>query len=253
MRSENQKNIYIGAGIVALIAIIIIGLSVSGYHVSGFGIVKGGDLTVVLPEAAEGNATSTANKPVLFIDGKEVNGTTAKNLTPKTHEVIVAQENFWPWRKEVTIQSDETVTVTPFFVPSNTSGFTIANVDKDYPAINALFTKNTLPSEANPKVSADKTTSVWLAGQSIMTKEVSAATSSEAFSATEDIRSLDFYKDRNDVVIIAIGNGIYALELDNTGGQNFQPIYKGVAPSMIVKDAQTIYVKDGAVLLEVVL
>ena len=63
------------------------------------------------------------------------------------------------------------------------------------------------------------------------------------FSGTEEIRSLGFYPGRDDVILIAIGNGIYALEIDSRSYQNFQPLYKGTAP-IFVLNGKTLYAKD---------
>jgi hypothetical protein len=46
-----------------------------------------------------------------------------------------------------------------------------------------------------------------------------------------DITRYDFYPGRNDVVVLASKQGIYAVELDNRSERNIQPIREGLSPS----------------------
>jgi len=64
------------------------------------------------------------------------------------------------------------------------------------------------------------------------------------FSSTEKIKSLGFYPGREDVILFAVGIGIYALEIDGRIHQNFQPLYKGADPIFII-EGKNIYAKDG--------
>lgn len=69
-----------------------------------------------------------------------------------------------------------------------------------------------------------------------------------AFSSVMPIRSFDFYPGRDDVMLIAAQNVIFAVEIDTRKIQNFQPIYKGTSPDfrwsnrgLVVKDGETIF------------
>lgn len=70
------------------------------------------------------------------------------------------------------------------------------------------------------------------------------------FNSASVVRSLDFYPGRDDVVVIAVENGIFAIEIDSRKIQNFQPIYKGVEPYFIV-DGNTFYVKDRDAIIKI--
>lgn len=70
------------------------------------------------------------------------------------------------------------------------------------------------------------------------------------FNSPSTIKSLDFYPGRDDVVIIAVENGIFAIEIDQRKIQNFQPIYKGVDPYFL-NDGGTFYVKDKDVIIKI--
>jgi len=59
------------------------------------------------------------------------------------------------------------------------------------------------------------------------------------------VGNIDFFPARIDVIIAAISNGIYAIELDGRGGRSVQPIYKGKQPDFaIFKGEKIIYILD---------
>lgn len=136
------------------------------------------------------------------------------------HTIVVAKDKFWPWMKEVEIEENINKTIQPFFIPQNTSGVLIGEVDPEYSQIMSLFQNNLISTS----------TLISIPKENALLKETAVA--------------LDFYKDRQDVVVIASGDGIYALEIDSQNIQNFQPIYKGVHPLFVKKDNLTLYVLD---------
>lgn len=72
------------------------------------------------------------------------------------------------------------------------------------------------------------------------------------FRSKFPITNIDFFPGRRDVIIAALSNGIYALELDRRGGQNLQPIYKGKNPDFAVFPGQKkVYILDDGNLISV--
>ncbi|MBI2628028.1 MAG: hypothetical protein HYW71_01165 [Candidatus Niyogibacteria bacterium] len=66
------------------------------------------------------------------------------------------------------------------------------------------------------------------------------------------IKNIDFFPLREDVIIFAAENGIFALEIDGRGNRNMQPIYKGKNPTFAVRPSQkTVYVLDGGALSKI--
>ena len=63
------------------------------------------------------------------------------------------------------------------------------------------------------------------------------------FNSITPIKDVDFYPGREDVILVAVQNGIYVIEIDARKYQNFQPVYKGVDPYFVVS-GNTLYVKD---------
>ncbi len=177
--------------------------------------------------AAEGNTN-------IFIDGvdKGFSEITKEGelieIKEGSHSIILAQENYWPWAKEIQVTRQQTTEIYPFFVPQNSSGFLIPNTDPEYYDISAMFWK--------------KTRIDW---------EMDENTPEIIRDFKEEIRASDFYKDRDDVIIVAVQNGVFALEINNESMPNFQPIYKGTEPTFVKKDNDMLYIKDGKTLMEV--
>lgn len=72
------------------------------------------------------------------------------------------------------------------------------------------------------------------------------------FRSKFPLNNIDFFPGRRDVIIAALSNGIYALELDRRGGQNLQPIYKGKSPVFAVfQGEKTIYILDDGNLISI--
>ncbi|MFA7193947.1 MAG: hypothetical protein WC087_03465 [Candidatus Paceibacterota bacterium] len=63
-------------------------------------------------------------------------------------------------------------------------------------------------------------------------------------SLDSDIRSFDFFPNRNDVFVVATGKHVFAVEADDRSKPNVQTIFKGVKPDFKL-DGNTIFVKDG--------
>lgn len=129
------------------------------------------------------------------------------------HNILLNKAGYWPWNDVVTISNTKVTTIYPFFVPKNTSGYVITKKDPEY--------------------------------EKIMAKFNSSNTHIKGLKFIYPINSSDFYKDRADVAVIAVDNGIYALEITDDQNPNFQPIYKGSKPEFVKKDNDFLYVKDG--------
>lgn len=63
------------------------------------------------------------------------------------------------------------------------------------------------------------------------------------------IKNADFFPGRRDLLIVAVQNGVFALEIDGRGGQISQPIYKGKDPTFAVfPNEKKVYIVDDGVL-----
>ncbi len=63
------------------------------------------------------------------------------------------------------------------------------------------------------------------------------------FHSAVPIRRIDFYPYRDDAIMLALDNGVYAVETDNRMYQNFYPVYRGQQPDFRINKNQ-VYIKD---------
>lgn len=70
------------------------------------------------------------------------------------------------------------------------------------------------------------------------------------FRPKTDVRGIGFYPGRRDIILVAVENGVFALELDGRGTRNFQPVYKGKNPVFVLLE-NLIYILDDGRLFEV--
>lgn len=76
----------------------------------------------------------------------------------------------------------------------------------------------------------------------------------EIFKSQFPIKNIEFFPRRKDIIIMATGNGIYAIEIDGRGGRLLQPAYKGKKPTFaILSDEENIYVLDDGSLMKIYL
>ena len=165
----------------------------------------------------------------IFIDNKKEKSEQDINpnfkLKSGEHSIIISKDNFWPWIKNIEIERKKAVEINPFFVPQNTRGLLIGEIDSEYASIMSQFEKNLILTEAFDKIINDNS------------------------ELKSKITAIDFYKNRKDVVLIAMPDGIYALEIENENIQNLQPIYKGKNPVFAKKDNNSIYILDNGNLM----
>lgn len=67
------------------------------------------------------------------------------------------------------------------------------------------------------------------------------------------IRQVFSYPDWPDWLLVEMGNGVFALEMDISGGQNIFPIYKGKKPEIIFFEPDAITLKDDGNFLKITL
>lgn len=248
---------------VGILAVLFFGLKMAGFHLEHGRLVRGGDILISpVPENVR-----------FFLDNRRIYPDTEgsglfKNIAPGDHSILIFNEEDWPWLKNITIGSGTTTTIAPFLISKNPSGDIINESDAAYDTHRNDILAETLPSKSVPLVSKSGNISVWIEGNTVMATWNGTASSVPPYFCTSedecpqtmtvtksqtDIRSLNFYKDRDDVLLIASQNGVFAIELDHRGGtQNFQPIYKGAGlPRFMVADQNTIYVLDGSILLAI--
>ena len=178
------------------------------------------------------------------------------------HTVSIFKEDFWPWQKPVEVKSGERLKLRPFLVSKNPTGAVITETDPEYEKIVSLIKEQ---SSRQAVKSADGQITLLKEGNELKARFEGNLLEApppfcEAgdclpeviiFSAESEVRAVDFYKGRNDVALIAVGNGLLAVEIDNVNFQNVQPVYKGKSPAFAVSQAGALLVSDSGAVMEI--
>jgi len=244
-----NKNIYIFAGIILA---VVIAISLMGGGSSG---------NVVLKNLPEGTA--------IFVDGKEeavLDKDQAEfnlNIGEGEREIITSLNNRWPWLEVVGVKKGESYELNPFMTPINGTGLLILSDDPIYGDLVSRINRDTLPTKNAKLLSADNKVAVWVENNSIKVEWVSSDPAPKFFCYSEEcpsvvtvldlvgkIKNLGFYADRNDALVFSMGTGVFVVEVDPFGNQNFQPVYEGKNPEFIFKTGSIIYVRDSGQIRE---
>lgn len=267
---RNKKYYLIGTIIFLIIAGIIIKAKWKD-----FGFDQTATINIILPE----------DSAKIFIDDINVISIhTAKGslatFTVGTgfHSVLLAKDNYWPWQKQLTLEKNQTVTLQPFLLSKNLSGVLIPASDNEYGKFISLTRSEPLPTANNKKISSDGKIAIWIEtntgdnstsnvqGNTLMSAWLGSPDSIPDFMCLDDgtcpnltkvftsqsaIKNVDFYGSRDDVMLFSSGNGVYVIETDKKGIQNFQPLYQGNDPYFFKDKDNSLYIKDGANLMQV--
>jgi hypothetical protein len=265
------------------IAFFVIGFPILVFYSAGytldetFGLSRRGGIYVFTPEPDTSvfvgnelkNTSGFFNKEVL-VDG----------LKPDQYLVLAANELYWPWAKLVQVEKGEVEALMPLMVPKVVPALEIKKTDSDYKDVLELFSETATSTEFVRNVrlgiatSTQATTTqmltrrnvriwldggefygLWLGGangapKSFCTETVSAdlkikncSSPIQIFHPSGSVRNFDFYPLRNDAIMLALDNGIYAVEIDRRTYQNFYPVYRGKNPDFRV-DRDDVYIRD---------
>ncbi len=218
----------------------------------------------------------------IFIDNelKKTTGTFQRelfvqNLKPKSYTVIVSNENFQPWAKNVDVKEREVSPLYPLLVPKKIDIKEIyATSTQEYKKVSDFFA----PVKITAVIATTTATSspeslgllknkmkIWSDDNVVFAKWTGSDTrtppyfckdnvcedSLTVFEAVSPIRHVDFYPDRDDAVIISVGDGVYATEIDTRSYHNFYTLYKGKNPDFRINNGK-VYVKDGKFIAELI-
>ncbi|MEX1028346.1 MAG: PEGA domain-containing protein, partial [Candidatus Paceibacterota bacterium] len=232
---------------------------------SAIGITSSGTINVTVPHAGAqlylndrpAGQSSRSNETLSF-----------PNLRIGQHTLIVAREGYYPWAKTIELHADETQALRPFLAAHRPPQRTIDPNSSEYRELIRAIQEVRAPSAAEPRVARTRAPiTIWVEGDAINARwrgeedeippsfcinpdrcvaQITVNTTDQA------VRNLAFYKDRDDVVVFATGNAVYALEVTPHGTrQNFQPIYEGTEPNFVVTGTSTIAVLDDGFLLSI--
>lgn len=175
------------------------------------------------------------------------------------HAIVIAREDLWPWTENVEMAEGEMKYLKPFTLAQNASGFLIGSEDREYDPLITAFEEYTLPDEESKLISPDGTLAIWIGtngrqvlvewlgekdGQpSYFCKEDECFTNTTVFIGRSPIRGIFFLPERSDVIVIAMEQGVFAVEIDPEEIQNFQLLDSGEEPRVLIRNNE-IYTLD---------
>lgn len=243
-----------------LTVVLFLGAREAGFHKgNGFSIVRGGSITI--------NKIDSNTK--VFIDNKERTNKIEnselkiKNIAPGMHIILVSKDGYIPWSKTIEVFEKKETIISPFMLSRNVNGVIVTEADSEYYKIRSEVRSSAIPTVSNKRISTSGNIATWIEGENIIVEwlgdidlipqyfciDGECTSTIEVISSKVTLRNLDFYSDRDDVLLLSSDIGVYALEIDKRGIQNFQPLYKGTSfPIFSVNDAHSLYILDGTIL-----
>lgn len=209
-----------------------------------------------------------------------------RKITPGLHSILVSKDGFWPWAKTVAVAPNNTRPLYAFTFPME--GVTVKTVPANTPEhgqtlktlLNYILPELKLGSPPlrrdeslsqwlvsnvpSLKLSSDKTTALYVEDNTAYVAWISETEPPPHYFCLENpckptipviipnepLKTVDFYKNRHDVILFAAGAAIYAIEADREGTQNFQPLYKGTDPYFYQTGSGRLYISDRGALLQ---
>lgn len=183
----------------------------------------------------------------IFLNNDSI--TTKNLLSPKTISGILWEKN------SVTLKTDKDIIKITFNLETRTVN---ASFSSEQIIETSLYEK--IDTKQEQKLSWDQTTNEifieWLKKDTRPPYYICAENSCPEkiliFKSKLQIKNIDFFPHRRDIIIASIGNGVYAIEIDGRGGRLLQPIYKGKSPDFTVfGNEDVVYITDEGNLLKI--
>jgi len=240
---------------------IILGLFLIGMVTYQY--LKSGRLATIQIELPAGTS--------LFIDDKALGTNPAENASYfettvpiGTHTILVARDDYWPWKKDIEVKVGDVERLNPFLARQSSMGFIIGEADPEYDALRVAINSIKVPTKTDKLVSSSRKVALWAEETILFAEwigdiasipeyfclEGGCTSALEVYRSNVPISNITFYPEREDVAVISTGEKIIAIELNKKGTQNFQPIFSGTAPQFVISSQNTILVLDNNQLLE---
>ncbi len=205
----------------------------NNFVVDGEFIVRGGSLNI--QGAPAGTHILLDSK--LKGEVRENGNLNIKRVKSGKHTLIATKNAYWPWVKEFQILQGETLNITPLIIPKEASATIVESVPEH---LNFYTT-----SVENDSIN------IWSDGQAIYVRESSSTEPIVIFSADYIVRALALYPNRSDTLLVAAGDMVFALDIDQQLPRNFLPIYTSTAPTFAIDERNgNIFIKDSDSILK---
>jgi len=240
------------------IAVLVFALSFAiraGWKPSGHFTPGGGTVSIIASEPGS----------KIYIDNVKEHETTTKNekfsvsgFSEKIHSIAVSKNGHWPWTKNVFVPKGGTVQLEAFNLIEKPNLFELTKDSSDYKNVLAIFNRTTAPSAASPTLSPQKNYKAWIENNSIFVswhgnasstpsffcKESTCASRIEILKAVENINDIAFYPGKESIVFLSNEKGVFAIDVDKEGTQNFQPLVF-LPSARLLSTTTTLYIKTG--------
>jgi len=186
-----------------------------------------------------------------------------RGVQPGKHVIIAARSDLVPWSKTLNTEYNKDFELRPFFVKYEGDVTIVPTTAFDYATRLKNATSYPVPTSESPLFSEDGSVAVMTDGGTLTARRVRSSVLDYVFCPEKcsemttiatfevPVKNIAFYPGRNDVLIIAVSDGIFVIELDKRETQNFAPLYIGIAPTFKVTSDRTIDVADKGNLLSV--
>ena len=263
IKKSRKVLIYGGLAIVFLSSALAITLFSNGYTLgSGFKLRAPGTIILSVPRAGSKVIIDDKLKTITKIDYEKV---IFWGLSPRLHTILISQESFLPWGKNIIVKENQTVEISSFLAPANARAAVFEKSHPRYQELVNLILKSFVPTVSNPKIFEDGTIAVWVEGETKVMASFNGDLKKPWYFCTGEVcipevtvittnspvKNVDFYAKERDVIMIALEKGVYALELGKSGIQNFQPLYIGENPRFYKENENRFFVLDGKELMEI--
>lgn len=252
MPKKTRKIVFWSLFSVFIILATAIPIYQAGYRIDkNFNITQVGGIFIALPES--GNQ--------IYLDGKlkkETGYFSASlfigDLRPKTYSVLVAKDGYWPWTKKLEVKENAVTEAKPFLIRKNIEGKPVENNEE----IIAAFSNSDSSVIKTAKTDRKNNVKIWQEGGKIIARwergfplpYYFSEQEQTIFQTANEIKNWNFFPKRPDLIILSLRNGVFALEIDDRGLKNFQPIYKGYDPNFALLDNK-LYIRDQSTIFEV--
>ena len=254
---KKKKEIFYFYGSLVLITFLIsiAGLLYhNGYRIEAFHLAKTGSLEVAVYES--GSQIYIDN--VLQKTTSESEETlTFPKLSPNNHILTIENEGFQTLQENINIASEQTLKVSTFLLPTQIKLEKITGPEEEKAVF--LFAQNTTPTISEKRTFQNS--SVWADGKSVYALWAGDANSIPSylcvevspckiapvliFTASDPITNVDFYKDREDVLIVSYATHIDVIEMNAYAGQNVHHLFGGTSLTFYKESNDVLYIEDG--------
>jgi len=281
--SIKRRRTYLGFfALIFLVCIPILILYATGYRFTDtFKIIKTGGLFIAVPESG---AEVIIGDEIIKQTGVFQKNIFVQNLKPGSYEISVKKEGFQSWSKRLLVFPQTVSEAHSFMLPEKVNileieryvpviinGTTTGAVNKkqetsEYKTALAVFTATSTTKLATTSdvIKVNRKLAVTNDKGEVFVEWTGSIESIPYYfcvnQACQDkinvttkspVKTFDFFPGRDDILIVALSDGIYVIEIDNRSAQNIQTLMIGEGLDFRIRNDETIFIKQGSNLFTV--